>query len=75
VVLLYFTFLKVRVRSLSLGGDKNHDKPWIPQGYAMYYSKSILEKTGSNKEPALRLDRATAGVKDSVIEYLNNCAE
>ncbi len=31
----------------------------------MYYSKSIIEKIGSDKELALRLDRAVAGVRDA----------
>ena len=41
----------------------------------MYYSKSIIEKIGSDKELALRLDRAVAGVRDGAIEYLNNLGD
>ncbi|MEX1840800.1 hypothetical protein KMW40_10265 [Enterobacter cloacae] len=41
----------------------------------MYYSKSIIEKIGSDKELALRLDRAVAGVKEGAIEYLNNLGD
>ncbi|WP_254629542.1 hypothetical protein [Enterobacter chuandaensis] len=38
----------------------------------MYYSKEIIEKIGSDKDLALRLDRAVAGLKDGAIEYFNN---
>ena len=41
----------------------------------MYYSKEVIERNGSDKDLALRLDRDVAGVKDGAIEYLNNCAE
>ncbi|HDC4833280.1 hypothetical protein [Enterobacter cloacae] len=41
----------------------------------MYYSKSIIEKIGSDKELALRLDRAVAGVKDGALEYLHNLGD
>lgn len=41
----------------------------------MHYSKSIIEKIGSDKDLALRLDYAVAGVKDGVNEYLNNLGD
>ncbi|HFZ0817539.1 TPA: hypothetical protein ACIJQH_001157 [Enterobacter cloacae] len=41
----------------------------------MYYSKSIIEKIGSDKELALRLDRAVAGVRDGALEYLHNLGD
>lgn len=41
----------------------------------MYYSKEIIERIGSDKDLALRLDRAVAGVKDGAIEYLNNLGD
>ncbi|MCI2291434.1 hypothetical protein MOQ06_08555 [Enterobacter sp. I4] len=41
----------------------------------MHYSKSIIEKIGSDKDLALRLDYAVAGVKDGAIEYLNNLGD
>jgi hypothetical protein len=41
----------------------------------MYYSKEVIERIGSDKDLALRLVRAVAGVKDGAIEYLNSCAE
>lgn len=41
----------------------------------MYYSKSIIERIGSDKELALRLDRAVSGVKDGVIDYVNNLGD
>jgi len=65
----------VRVRSLSLGDKVDHDKPCTQQGHIMYYSKEIIERIGSDKDLALRLDRAVAGVKDGAIEYLNNLGD
>jgi hypothetical protein len=41
----------------------------------MYYSKSIIERIGSDKELALRLDRAVSGVKDGVSDYVNNLGD
>ncbi|ELO0980540.1 TPA: hypothetical protein QH250_000005 [Enterobacter asburiae] len=41
----------------------------------MYYSKEIIERIGSDKDLAVRLDRAVAGVKDGAIEYLNNLGD
>lgn len=63
------------MRSLSTGDNVAHDKLCTQQGQAMYYSKSIIEKIGSDKELALRLDRAIAGVRDGAIEYLNNLGD
>ena len=67
--------LKVRVRSLSLDNKIYHDKTYTQQGHVMYYSKEIIEKIGSDKELALRLERAVVGVKDGAIEYLNNLGD
>lgn len=63
------------MRSLSPGDNIAHDKLCTQQGQAMYYSKSIIEKIGSDKELAFRLDRAVAGVRDGAIEYLNNLGD
>lgn len=41
----------------------------------MYYSKEIIERIGSDKDLAVRLDHAVAGVKDGAIEYLNNLGD
>ncbi|MEG6355260.1 hypothetical protein UXO84_12290 [Enterobacter bugandensis] len=41
----------------------------------MYYSKDIFEKIGTDKELAVRLDKAMIGVKDGVIEYLSNLGD
>ncbi|CZV11442.1 hypothetical protein [Enterobacter cloacae] len=41
----------------------------------MYYSKEIIERIGSDKDLAVRLDRAVAGVKDGAREYLNNLGD
>ena len=41
----------------------------------MYYSKDIIEKIGTDKELAVRLDKAMSGVKDGVIDYLNNLGD
>lgn len=65
----------MRVRSLSLGDSVDHDNPCTQQGHIMYYSKQVIERIGSDKDLALRLVRAVAGVKDGAIEYLNSCAE
>ncbi|HIE5562002.1 TPA: hypothetical protein ACXNQR_002280 [Enterobacter kobei] len=37
----------------------------------MYYSETIIKKIGTNKELAVRLDKALAGVKEGVVDYLN----
>lgn len=65
----------MRVRSLSLDDNVDHDKLCTQQGKAMYYSKSIIEKIGSDKDLAVRLDRAVAGVRDGAVEYLNNLGD
>ncbi|EKS6887240.1 hypothetical protein QCH21_001534 [Enterobacter bugandensis] len=41
----------------------------------MYYSEDIINKIGTNKELAVRLDKAMAGVKDGFIEYVNNLGD
>lgn len=63
------------MRSLSPGDNIAHDKLCTQQGKAMYYSKSIIEKIGSDKDLAVRLDRAVAGVRDGAVEYLNNLGD
>lgn len=37
----------------------------------MYYSETIIKKIGTDKELAVRLDKALAGVKEGVVDYLN----
>ncbi|HCR0227003.1 hypothetical protein ACS6I8_21540 [Enterobacter kobei] len=37
----------------------------------MYYSETIIKKNGTDKELAVRLDKALAGVKEGVVDYLN----
>lgn len=37
----------------------------------MYYSEEIIRKIGTDKELAVRLDKALAGVKEGVVDYLN----
>lgn len=37
----------------------------------MYYSEQIIRKIGTDKELAVRLDKALAGVKEGVVDYLN----
>lgn len=37
----------------------------------MYYSEEIIDKIGTDKELAVRLDKAMVGVKDGVSDYLN----
>ncbi|EKS6932074.1 MULTISPECIES: hypothetical protein [Enterobacter] len=41
----------------------------------MYYSEDIINKIGTDKELAVRLDKAMAGVKDGFIEYVNNLGD
>ncbi|OTW33731.1 hypothetical protein CAP57_17595, partial [Enterobacter kobei] len=41
----------------------------------MYYSEDIIKKIGTDKELAVRLDKALAGVKDGFIEYVNNLGD
>jgi len=41
----------------------------------MYYSDFIIKKIGTDKELALRLDKAMAGVKDGFIDYLGNLGD
>ena len=36
----------------------------------MYYSETIIKKIGTDKELAVRLDKALAGVKEGVVDYL-----
>ncbi len=37
----------------------------------MYYSEEIIKKIGTDKELAVRLDKALVGVKEGVVDYLN----
>lgn len=37
----------------------------------MYYSETIIKKIGTDKELAVRLDKALTGVKEGVLDYLN----
>jgi len=37
----------------------------------MYYSKEIIDKIGTDKELAVRLDKAMVGVKDGISDYFN----
>ena len=37
----------------------------------MYYSEEIIRKIGTDKELAVRLDKALDGVKEGVVDYLN----
>ncbi|MEL4868543.1 hypothetical protein AAEU41_06780 [Pantoea agglomerans] len=41
----------------------------------MYYSEDIIRKIGTDKELAIRLDKAMSGVKDGVTDYLNNLGD
>lgn len=41
----------------------------------MYYSDFIIKKIGTDKELALRLDKAMAGVKDGFVDYLGNLGD
>lgn len=41
----------------------------------MYYSDFIIKKIGTDKELALRLDKAMAGVKDGFIDYVDNISD
>ena len=41
----------------------------------MYYSEDIIRKIGTDKELAVRLGKAMAGVKDGFIDYLNNLGD
>ncbi len=41
----------------------------------MYYSEDIINKIGTDKELAIRLDKAMRGVKDEVTDYLNNLGD
>ncbi|WP_165466129.1 hypothetical protein [Enterobacter cloacae] len=41
----------------------------------MYYSEDIIKKIGTDKELAVRLDKAMAGVKDGFVEYVNNLGD
>ncbi|MEZ1277097.1 hypothetical protein [Enterobacter hormaechei] len=41
----------------------------------MYYSEDIINKIGTDKELAIRLDKAMSGVKEEVIDYLNNLGD
>lgn len=41
----------------------------------MYYSNFIIKKIGTDKELALRLDKAMAGVKDGFIDYVDNISD
>lgn len=41
----------------------------------MYYSEDIIKKIGTDKELAVRLGKAMAGVKDGFIDYLNNLGD
>lgn len=38
----------------------------------MYYSETIIKKIGTDKELAVRLDKALTGVKEGVLDYLNS---
>ncbi|HDR2742380.1 TPA: hypothetical protein QCJ80_004471, partial [Enterobacter bugandensis] len=37
----------------------------------MYYSEEIIREIGNDKELAVRLDKALAGVKEGVVDYFN----
>ncbi|MFX2696301.1 hypothetical protein V6279_03625, partial [Enterobacter bugandensis] len=37
----------------------------------MYYNEEIIRKIGTDKELAVRLDKALAGVKEGIVDYLN----
>lgn len=41
----------------------------------MYYSEGIINKFGSQKDLAIRLDKALTGVKEGFIDYLNNLGD
>lgn len=41
----------------------------------MYYSDDIINKIGSDKDLAIRLDKAMSGVKEGFIDYLNNLGD
>lgn len=41
----------------------------------MYYSEDIIKKIGTDKELAVRLDKAMAGVKDGFIDYVDNLGD
>ncbi|EOF9299419.1 hypothetical protein [Enterobacter bugandensis] len=41
----------------------------------MYYSDDIINKIGTDKELAVRLDKALAGVKDGFIDYINTLGD
>jgi hypothetical protein len=41
----------------------------------MNYSDDIINRIGSDKNLAIRLDKAMAGVKDGFVEYVNNLGD
>ena len=41
----------------------------------MYYSEDIIKKIGTDKELAVRLDKAMAGVKDGFVDYVDNLGD
>jgi len=41
----------------------------------MYYSEDIIRKIGTDKELAVRLDKAMAGVKDGFVDYVDNLGD
>ncbi|WP_395275322.1 hypothetical protein [Enterobacter hormaechei] len=41
----------------------------------MYYSEEIIERIGTDKELAVRLDKALMGVKEGVVDYVNGLGD
>lgn len=41
----------------------------------MYYSEEIIKRIGTDKELAVRLDKALMGVKEGVVDYINNLGD
>lgn len=41
----------------------------------MYYSEEIIKRIGTDKELAVRLDKALMGVKEGVVDYVNNLGD
>lgn len=51
------------------------DRKIIAREQVMYYSEEIIKQIGTDKELAVRLDKALMGVKDGVVDYVNGLGD
>lgn len=66
---------KSEINITLLRKDMFDDRMNIAREHVMYYSEEIIKQPGTDKELAVRLDKALIGVKEGVQYYVNGLGD